>query len=70
MVEKKSNCCALGVEAGPHLFLSQGGFRKLQITGKAKRERKLAAYALIMPFSRKTDGSTRQVGAGLLGTPG
>lgn len=41
MVEKRSNCCAMGVEAGPHLLLSQGGFSKLQITGNTKRERKL-----------------------------
>lgn len=43
VIEEKSNCCAMGVKAGPHLLLSDGGFSKLQITGKAKRESKLAA---------------------------
>jgi hypothetical protein len=43
MVEKRSNCCAIGVEAGPYLLLSEEGFSKLKITGKAKRESKFAA---------------------------
>jgi hypothetical protein len=34
VVDKKSDCCAMGVETGPLLLLSEGGFSELQITVK------------------------------------
>jgi hypothetical protein len=39
MVDKKINCCAICVDAGPLLLLSEGEFSELQIAGKLPEER-------------------------------
>jgi hypothetical protein len=39
MVDKKSNWCTMGVEAGPLLLLREGGFSELQITERKIEEK-------------------------------
>lgn len=34
MVDKKSNCCAIGEEAGPLLLSREGGFGEVQFPEK------------------------------------